>query len=131
MIYKNDISERNNTDLSILQELLNNNTTLKSACEKTHANSISQIVGSRNISTNLPKKISSKIIYETTNNPATIDELNPKDTSNFESNSNIRFQNYSINKDTNSSYTSYINQQKYVTQKKIVNSCQVLFSPMI
>ena len=118
MIYKNDISERNNTDLSILQELLNNNTTLKSACEKTHANSISQIVGSRNISTNLPKKISSKIIYETTNNPATIDELNPKDTSNFESNSNIRFQNYSINKDTNSSYTSYINQQKYVTQKK-------------
>lgn len=118
MIYKNDISERNNTDLSILQELLNNNTTLKSVCEKTHANSISQIIGIRKNSTNLPKQVSSKIIYETTNNPATIDELNPKDTSNLESNSNIRFQNYSINKESNSSYTSYINQQKYVTQKK-------------
>lgn len=118
MIYKNDDPDRNTTELSIFQELLHNTT--KSIIDKTYANSISQIINSRKISTNLQNQPSSKITYENTNNPTTtLDELNQKTNySNLENNSNIRFQNCSLNKDSGSSYTSYINQVKYASENK-------------
>lgn len=118
MIYKNDDPDRNTTDLSIFQELLHNTT--KSIIDKTYANSISQIINSRKISTNIQNQPSSKITYENTNNPTTtLDEFNQKSNrSNLQNNSNIRFQNYSIIKDSNSSYTSYINQVKYDSENK-------------
>ena len=84
-------------------------TSSKSINDKTNTNAISQTGGSRKISTAFMNPNLSKILYESSSTPMTIDELNLKSNTN----SNILFKNGSM-----SSSRSYINTFKYAQGKK-------------
>ena len=82
-------------------------TSSKSINDKTNA--ISQTAGNRKISSVYMNPTISKILFDSSSTPITIDELNPKSNTN----SNILFKNGSM-----SSSRSYINTFKYAQIKK-------------